>query len=57
MKTAAFNQGHVVIFRGLPQIITSPCHGSALNIAGQNKANPKDMLEAIKTAAYLASNT
>lgn len=57
IKTAAFNQGLVVVYRGLPQIITSPCHGSALEIAGQNKANPRDMFEAIKTITYLASNT
>lgn len=57
MKTAAFKQGVVVIYRGLPQIIATPCHGSALDIAGQNKADPKDMFEAIKTVAYLARNT
>lgn len=56
IKTAAFMQGLVVIYCGLPLSITSPCHGSALDIAGQNKADPKDMLEAIKAAAYLARN-
>ena len=38
---------------GLPIIRTSPAHGTAFNIAGQNKANPASMASAIKLAAQL----
>lgn len=38
---------------GLPFIRTSPSHGTAYNIAGQNKADPGSMIEAIKLAAQL----
>lgn len=34
---------------GLDIIRTSPCHGTAFNIAGKNIANPESMIEAIKT--------
>ncbi|MBO6272046.1 4-hydroxythreonine-4-phosphate dehydrogenase PdxA [bacterium] len=39
---------------GLDIIRTSPSHGTAFDIAGQNKANPDSMIEAIKTALKLA---
>lgn len=35
---------------GLPFIRTSPDHGTAYNIAGQNKANPNSMLAALNLA-------
>ena len=38
----------------LPIIRTSPCHGTAYDIAGQNKANCQSMIEAINLA-YLLS--
>ena len=34
---------------GLDIIRTSPSHGTAFDIAGQNIANPESMIEAIKT--------
>ena len=34
---------------GLDIIRTSPCHGTAFDIAGKNIANPESMIEAIKT--------
>lgn len=34
---------------GLDIIRTSPCHGTAFDIAGKNIANPTSMIEAIKT--------
>ena len=34
---------------GLDVIRTSPCHGTAFDIAGKNIANPESMIEAIKT--------
>ena len=39
---------------GLPFIRTSPDHGTAYDIAGQNKANPLSMLAAISLARELA---
>ena len=39
----------------LPLIRTSPCHGTAYDIAGQNKANCKSMIEAINLAYSLSS--
>ncbi len=53
MKLAA-NEPIVHITAGLKFIRTSPTHGTAFDIAGQNKANYKSMLEAIKTAYTLA---
>jgi len=38
---------------GLPFVRTSPCHGTAFDIAGQNKANPQSFVEAIKLAVKL----
>jgi 4-hydroxythreonine-4-phosphate dehydrogenase len=40
---------------GLPFVRTSPDHGTAYDIAGQNKANPQSMLAAIKLARRLSS--
>ncbi|HEX7859581.1 MAG TPA: 4-hydroxythreonine-4-phosphate dehydrogenase PdxA [Verrucomicrobiae bacterium] len=39
---------------GLPFIRTSPDHGTAYDISGQNKANPQSMLAAINLARELA---
>ncbi len=39
---------------GLPFIRTSPDHGTAYNIAGQNKANPGSMISALNLARQLA---
>lgn len=44
----------VHITAGLKFIRTSPAHGTAFDIAGQNKADSSSMLEAIKTACKLA---
>jgi len=40
---------------GLNFVRTSPGHGTAYDIAGMNIANPKPMIEAIKTAVHLCS--
>ncbi|NKB24599.1 MAG: 4-hydroxythreonine-4-phosphate dehydrogenase PdxA [Kiritimatiellae bacterium] len=53
LKTVAFDRG-VNITLGLPILRTSPDHGTAFQIAGQNKANPSSMKEAIKLACRLA---
>jgi 4-hydroxythreonine-4-phosphate dehydrogenase len=39
---------------GIPIIRTSPAHGTAFNIAGQNRANPASMESAIATAIQMA---
>jgi len=54
IKTIDFDKGvnHTL---GLPFIRTSPDHGTALDIAGQGKANPTSTIEAIKLAARLGA--
>ncbi|HCS48419.1 MAG: 4-hydroxythreonine-4-phosphate dehydrogenase PdxA [Candidatus Aminicenantes bacterium RBG_19FT_COMBO_58_17] len=52
-KLAAFDSG-VNVSLGLPFIRTSPDHGTAFDIAGKNRANPRSLIEAIKLAAALA---
>ena len=53
LKTLAFWDG-VNVTLGLPIVRTSPDHGTALDIAGQNKADPRSMIAAIKLAAEIA---
>jgi len=48
-KMLSFESG-VNVTVGLPIIRTSPDHGTAFDIAWQNKADPKSMIEAIKLA-------
>jgi len=52
-KLVAFETG-VNVTLGLPIIRTSPDHGTALEIAGQNKADHRSMLAAVQLAAKLA---
>ena len=52
IKTLNFNQV-VNITLGLDFLRTSPDHGTALDIAGLNKANPQSMINAIKKAIEL----
>jgi 4-hydroxythreonine-4-phosphate dehydrogenase len=51
-KMLAFDTG-VNVTIGLPIIRTSPDHGTAFDIAWQNKADPASMVEAIKLAAKM----
>ena len=51
-KTLDFDKG-VNITLGLPFVRTSPDHGTALDIAGQGRANPTSAIEAIEMAARL----
>lgn len=53
LKMIAFEEG-VNLTLGLPIIRTSPDHGTAFDIAGQNRANPASMLAAVRVAAALA---
>ena len=52
LKLVAFERG-VNWTLGLPFIRTSPDHGTAYDIAGQNRANPSSMLAAIALAKRL----
>jgi 4-hydroxythreonine-4-phosphate dehydrogenase len=53
IKTLAFWEG-VNLTLGLPIVRTSPDHGTALDIAGKNKADPRSMIAAIELAAQIA---
>lgn len=53
VKTIDFH-GTVNITMGLPIIRTSPDHGTALNIAGHDKANIKSSLQALTMAVSMA---
>ncbi len=55
IKTLDFDGG-VNVTLGLPIVRTSPDHGTALNIAGRNSANPKSMINAIKLADKIYQN-
>ena len=51
-KLLAFHDG-VNVSLGLPLIRTSPDHGTALDLAGTGKADPRSMIAAIRLAARL----
>jgi len=53
LKTLAFDEG-VNITLGLDIIRTSPDHGTALDIAGQDRANPSSLIAALKLAHDMA---
>jgi 4-hydroxythreonine-4-phosphate dehydrogenase len=53
LKTLAFWEG-VNVTLGLPVIRTSPDHGTALDIAGKGRADPRSMIAAIRLAAQMA---
>ncbi len=55
VKTLDFHGG-VNITLGLPIVRTSPDHGTAFNIAYQNKARPDSLTAAIKLARNVADN-
>ena len=52
IKVASFGKG-VNITLGLPFPRTSPDHGTALDIAGQNRADPSSMVEAIRVCCEM----
>ena len=54
-KLVAFKTG-VNVTLGLPLIRTSPDHGTAVEIAGQDKADHHSMLAAVRLACRLASS-
>ena len=53
VKLIGFDQATNVTI-GIPIIRTSPAHGTAIDIAGQNIANPAGMKSAIRTAIQMA---
>jgi 4-hydroxythreonine-4-phosphate dehydrogenase len=53
VKTIGFDSG-VNCTLGLPFVRTSPDHGTALNIAGQNTANAQSLMAAVRLARELA---
>ncbi|MBL4613221.1 MAG: 4-hydroxythreonine-4-phosphate dehydrogenase PdxA [Emcibacter sp.] len=55
IKTLDFDGG-VNVTVGLPLVRTSPDHGTALNIAGQNKASANSMINALKMARQISLN-
>ncbi|OJT95093.1 MAG: 4-hydroxythreonine-4-phosphate dehydrogenase [Alphaproteobacteria bacterium 65-7] len=55
VKLLGFERG-VTVQGGLPVIITTPAHGTAFDIAGTGKANPRAMTEAFLLAAKMASS-
>jgi 4-hydroxythreonine-4-phosphate dehydrogenase len=54
-KLLGFDRG-VTVHGGLPVAIATPCHGSAFDIAGQNKANPEAIIRAFAIAGRLAAS-
>ncbi|MCM8812998.1 MAG: 4-hydroxythreonine-4-phosphate dehydrogenase PdxA [Candidatus Omnitrophica bacterium] len=54
-KTLYFEKG-VNVTLGLPFVRTSPDHGTAFSLAGQNKADPESMIAAIRMAVEMTSN-
>lgn len=55
VKTLDFHRG-VNITLGLPIVRTSPDHGTAFNIAGQNIARPDSLIAALQKAREIADN-
>lgn len=55
LKTLHFHDG-VNMTLGLPIVRTSPDHGTAFAIAGQDKADPRSMIAAIKMAETSVAN-
>ncbi len=55
-KLVAFETG-VNVSLGLPFVRTSPDHGTAFDISGKHRADPRSMVEAIRLAASLGSKT
>ncbi len=55
MKLMGFERG-VTVQGGLPIPITTPAHGTAFDIAGQGKANPQALWQALKIACRMGAN-
>ena len=55
MKLMGFEKG-VTVHGGLPIPVTTPAHGTAYDIAGQNVANPQAMLNAFDLACRMGQH-
>ncbi len=55
-KALAFDTG-VNVTLGLPFVRTSPDHGTAFDLAGQDRANPASMIAALELAADLSQRS
>ncbi|HET7816387.1 MAG TPA: 4-hydroxythreonine-4-phosphate dehydrogenase PdxA [Sphingomicrobium sp.] len=55
LKALHFEEG-VNVTLGLPIVRTAPDHGTAFDIAGQDRADPRPMAAAIRMAAFCAAN-
>ncbi|MEN3973758.1 4-hydroxythreonine-4-phosphate dehydrogenase PdxA [Emcibacter sp. SYSU 3D8] len=53
LKTVNFHEG-VNVTIGLPFVRTSPDHGTALDIAGSGKADPRSLIAALKLAGNIS---
>jgi len=53
-KTLAFEDG-VNVTLGLPFVRTSPDHGTAFDIAGTGKVNPRSLIEALRLADAMSA--
>lgn len=56
IKLMGFEKG-VTVQGGLPIPITTPAHGTAFDIAGQNKANPEATIQAFLIACRMGAST
>jgi len=54
LKTLNFHGGTNITL-GLPFVRTSPDHGTALDIAGQGRANPSSLMAALMQAGEMAA--
>ena len=52
---ALYSRNIINVTLGLDFVRTSPDHGTAIDIAGKNIANPNSLILAIKKALYLAN--
>ena len=55
MKAFGFDRG-VTVSGGLSVPVTTPAHGTAFDIAGENKANLEPTLNSFKLALTMAKN-
>ena len=55
MKLLGFERG-VTVHGGLPIPITTPAHGTAFDIAGQGKANPRALKRALELCAQMVGS-
>ena len=55
LKLLHFSDG-INVTLGLPIVRTSVDHGTAYDIAGTGKADPRSLIQAVKTAALMAEN-